>query len=51
METFPFECRVCKKVTDQVERVVTDLLPPGIKTLECGECGSLGVCLVGDRVA
>ena len=47
MEKLRFECRRCKRETLQVERIVTDLLPAGVKTLECTVCGTLGVCLVG----
>ena len=41
-----FECRLCKKVTNQVERIVTDNLPPNVKVLECSVCGVMGVCLL-----
>ena len=41
-----FECRKCKKVTNQLERIVTDNLPPNVKVLECGVCGVMGVCLL-----
>lgn len=41
-----FECRKCKKVTNQLERIVTDNLPPNVKTLECKVCGIMGVCLL-----
>ena len=40
-----FECRICKKITNQIERIVTDNLPPNVKVLECLRCGVLGVCL------
>ena len=41
-----FECRKCKTVTHQVERIVTDNLPPNVKVLMCSVCGVMGVCLV-----
>ena len=41
-----FECRTCKKVTEQVERIVTHNLPPNEKVLECTVCGTMGVCLL-----
>ena len=41
-----FECRKCKKITNQVERIVTDNLPPNVKVLECSVCGIMGVCLL-----
>lgn len=43
-----FECRTCKKVTEQVERIVTHNLPPNVKVLECTACGVMGVCLMGE---
>ena len=51
MDKLKFECRRCKRETLQVERIVTDLLPAGVKTLECTVCGTLGVCLVGSENA
>ena len=41
-----YECRKCKKVTNQVERIVTDNLPPNVKVLMCCVCGIMGVCLL-----
>jgi hypothetical protein len=46
MTTYKYECRPCKKVTDQIERIITDNLPPYVKTLQCTKCGVIGVCLV-----
>ena len=46
MTMYKYECRPCKKVTDQIERIITDNLPPYVKTLQCTKCGNLGVCLV-----
>jgi transcription elongation factor Elf1 len=45
-EYLRFECRKCGKVTDQLERIVTDNLPPNVKVLECSVCGIMGVCLL-----
>ena len=45
-EYIRFECRKCKKVTNQVERIVTDNLPPNVKVLMCSVCGIMGVCLL-----
>ena len=45
-EFIRFECRTCKKVTEQVERIVTHNLPPNVKVLECTVCGIMGVCLL-----
>ena len=41
-----FECRSCKKVTDQIERIVADNLPPNVKVLQCKICSKMSVCLL-----
>jgi CRISPR/Cas system-associated exonuclease Cas4 (RecB family) len=46
MTIYKYECRPCKKVTDQIERIITDNLPPYVKTLQCTKCGVIGVCMV-----
>jgi CRISPR/Cas system-associated exonuclease Cas4 (RecB family) len=46
MVMIKFECRKCKKVTDQIERIITDNLPPYVKVLQCTKCGIMGVCLL-----
>ena len=46
IEYLRFECRKCGKVTDQLERIVTDNLPPTVKVLQCSVCGAMGVCLL-----
>ena len=46
METLSAPCRVCKATTKQIERIVTDNLPPNVKTLECVTCGKLSVVLL-----
>lgn len=38
-------CRLCKKATSQRERIVTDNLPPYVRVMECGLCGSLSIVL------
>lgn len=43
-----FECRLCKRVTNQVERIITDNLPANVKVLECTRCGVMGVCLMSE---
>jgi hypothetical protein len=48
MTKYNHECRRCKKITEQIERVITDNLPPYVKTLQCTKCGIMGVCLVGE---
>ena len=46
-EYIKYECRLCKKITEQIERIVVDTLPPSVKTLECTSCGSMSVGLIG----
>jgi hypothetical protein len=48
METIEFECRKCKKVTNQVIHKVTDNLPPGVEVIQCTKCEIMGVALVGN---
>lgn len=39
-----FNCRVCKvKVNGKVVAEFSELLPPGLKCVECGKCGVLGI--------
>jgi len=42
------KCRICKKVTDHVERIVSQNLPAYVKTLECLGCGVMGVVMIED---
>ena len=44
--TIRYECRKCKKITEQIERIITDNLPPMVKVLQCTKCGIMGVCLL-----
>ena len=46
METIQFECRICKKITNQVIHRVTDNLPPGVEVIQCVKCETMGVALV-----
>ena len=39
-------CRQCKTATLQLERVVSDHLPPNVKCLQCTRCGLLDITLV-----
>ena len=41
-----FECRKCKKITKQIERIITDNLPDHVKVLHCTRCGNMGVGLL-----
>lgn len=41
-------CRICKRVTEHVERIVTDNLPAYVKVLECLKCGVNGVVMMED---
>ena len=45
-ESIRFECRSCKKVTEQIERIVTNNLPPNVKVLQCTVCSKMSVCLL-----
>ena len=47
MDTLQFECRVCKKKTNQDIVRVTDLLPAGVETIQCQACNCMTVALVG----
>jgi hypothetical protein len=42
------KCRLCGKMTDHIERVVTDNLPPYVKSLQCFKCGVMGIVLMED---
>ncbi len=41
-------CRICKRITEHVERIVTDNLPEYVKVLECLKCGVMGVVMMED---
>ena len=47
MDTIQFECRLCKKVTKQLIRLVTDNLPPGVEVIQCTKCEVVGVAQIG----
>jgi hypothetical protein len=39
-----FNCRVCKStITGKVVAEFSELLPPGLKCVECSKCGVLGI--------
>jgi hypothetical protein len=46
MQQVQYECRLCKKVTKQLIRVVTDRLPPNVHVLQCTVCSAMGVAMV-----
>ena len=48
MAMYESKCRLCNKVTEHIERVVTDNLPAYVKTLQCVKCGVMGVVLMED---
>jgi hypothetical protein len=49
MDLLTFDCRICKKRTQgKVLIEFSELLPPGLKCLECQRCGILGVQLIDD---
>ena len=45
------KCRECKVITLQLERVVSDHLPPNVKCLQCTRCGLLDITLVDTSTA
>jgi hypothetical protein len=42
------KCRLCGKVTEHIERVITDNLPPYVKSLQCIKCGVMGIVMLED---
>jgi hypothetical protein len=47
MDKVQFECRMCKKKTNQIIVKITDLLPPGVETIQCTVCSSMTVAQIG----
>lgn len=47
MEQLRYNCRLCKKDTLQLVRIVTDNLPPNVKTIQCSVCSVMTVALIG----
>ena len=47
MDKVQFECRKCKKVTAQLIHRITDLLPPGVETIQCTVCSCMTVAQIG----
>jgi len=45
------KCRICKRITAHEERIVTDNLPPYVKTLQCVACGVMGIVMIEDTDA
>lgn len=48
MEQLRYKCRVCKKDTQQLIRVITDNLPENVKTIQCCVCSTMTVALIGE---
>ena len=48
MDQVRYDCRICKKKTMQIERIVTENLPPNVKVLQCTVCSAMGVCLMDE---
>ena len=44
-----YKCRKCAKSTRHVIRIVTELLPPNVKVIECCTCGVMGIALVDNK--
>jgi hypothetical protein len=51
MDKLQFECRMCKKVTTQLIVRITDLLPPGVETIQCTVCSCMTVAQIGEYSA
>ena len=51
MDKLRFKCRVCKKETEQLIRVITANLPPNIKTIQCCVCSTMTVARIGEANA
>jgi hypothetical protein len=49
MDKLRYKCRVCKKETEQLIRVITDNLPPNIKTIQCCVCSTMTVARIGEE--
>ena len=47
MEQLRYKCRVCKKETEQLVRVITDNLPENVKTIQCCVCSTMTVARIG----
>jgi hypothetical protein len=47
MDKLRFKCRVCKKETEQLIRVITDNLPANVKTIQCCVCSTMTVAMIG----
>ena len=48
MPIIVYECRLCKKKTEQLIRIVTENLPPNVKTIQCVICSAMTVALIGE---
>jgi hypothetical protein len=46
MDKVQFECRLCKKKTSQIVVKITDLLPPGVATIQCTVCSCMTVAQI-----
>ena len=49
MQKVQFECRICKKVTEQVIHKITENLPPGVEVIQCTKCEVMGVAQIETR--
>ena len=47
MDKIKFECRKCKKITEQIIHKITDNLPDGVEVLQCTKCEVMGVAQIG----
>jgi len=51
MDQLRYECRLCKRKTTQLIRIVSDTLPDNVKVLQCTSCGVMGVAMLEDNYA
>lgn len=46
MDKIKFECRKCKKITEQIIHKITDNLPDGVEVIQCTKCEVMGVAQI-----
>ena len=51
MDKLRYKCRVCNKETEQLIRIITDILPAYVKALQCCVCSTMTIAMIGDRDA
>ena len=51
MTKLHYNCRLEKKLTIQIVRIIADTLPDNVHVLQCTGCGNLSVALVDIETA